>query len=226
MSDDKLEFLDETQAQAAEVEVTEAPEPEAAEAPEEQASTGEEQAAPPAAEEETAKSIPISALLDERDKRQKAERDLEAMRRWRDEQARRMQPREDINKNPHAVINREVTNVKLEQSRFLATRDFGEDVVREAFEFFNQPEYAAKSHEFLAHPSPFHAAVEFVKREKFMQEVQDPDKWREAERERIRQEILAETQNPKAPPPSIANAPNAGGQTPAPGNAFDAMFEG
>lgn len=239
MSDEGLKFLDETQDEAP----AEQPEPEAAK-PEQEApapevvdedaepSTGEDEVAPPAAEDEDKRSIPVTALLDEREKRQKAERELEQMRAWRaqQEQAARQQqqPKPDFYDNPEAAISQHVTKVKLDQSRFLAEREFGADVVKEAVEFFNDPQHQAASHQMLNHPSPFHAAVDYVKRQRFLAEVgTDPDKWREAERERIRQEIMAQSQPSKAqaaPPPSMARAPSAGRQAIAPGSAFDQML--
>ena len=82
MADDKLEFLDSEQPEektkdAPEVEVepveakTEAPPIEV-----ESESKGEEEAAPPAAEQES-RHIPVTALLDEREKRQAAQREAE-----------------------------------------------------------------------------------------------------------------------------------------------------
>lgn len=234
MADDKLDFLDETQATEPEQDAPEAVEPEQS-APEpiaEPEPTGEElEATPPVAAEEKPNYIPVTALLDEREKRQKAERELEELRRWREQQERQsrqqQQPKPDFFDNPEQAISQHVTAVKLQQSRFLAEREFGEDLVKEAYAYFDQ--HPQESQALINHPSPFHAAVEHYRRQKFLAEVNDPDKWREAERERIRQEILAEAQatqpsKPNAPPPSMSKAPAAGGNAIAPGNAFDAML--
>lgn len=238
MAKDKLDFLDETaerEAEApepveAEAEEAEAPQEAKAEAPEPEAeeATGEEEAAPPVAEDETQRAIPVTALLDEREKRQKAERELEQLRQWRQEQEQKARqadtPKPDFFDNPEAAINQHVTQVKLQQSRFLAEREFGAELVNEAYAYFDQ--HPQESQALLEHPSPFHAAVEHYKRQKFLSEVKDPDQWREQERERIRQEIMAEAQasKPSAPPPSMSKAPSTGRDAIAPGNAFDQML--
>lgn len=238
MDDDKLNFLDETSdeveteepEQVEEVAEQPEPEPEAVEAAED---TGEEQAEPPSAEDETQRHIPVTALLDEREKRQEAQRKAdEALARLQAyerqmQQMQQPQQKPDFFDNPEQVVQQQVTRVKLEQSQFLAEREFGKEAVEKAIAFFDDPANMAESQRFINHPSPYHAAVEHVKRQKFLQEVQDPDKWREQERERLRQEILAEakaTPKPKAPPPSMASAPARGGDAIAPGNAFDAML--
>ncbi len=239
MADDKLTFFeDETQEpQEAEAEQQEpeqeakAPEPEQepqqAEAEE---STGEkEEASPPeATTDEQGRLIPVTALLDEREKRQKFEREAEELRRWKQEQERQRQPekRPDFWESPEQAVQAYVTAEKLKQSKFLAEREFGADLVNEAYNYFEQN--PQESHQLLNHPSPFHAAVEHYKRQKFLNEVQDPDAWREQERERLRQEILAEVQQSKqprkAPPPSMAKATPAGRDAIAPGSGFDELF--
>lgn len=237
MSADKLDFLSEKEAE----EVTPEPQIEEPALPEETPEpTGETQpqevapSVPPTPEPEVQR-IPLTAMLDEREKRQKAERELEEMRRqlaqfqqppkvpdfYEDADGRLAYERRTIEQQTQARF--------LAQSRFLAEREFGADVVKEAYEFFDQPENRYITQQLVNHPSPYHAAVEFYKRQKFLAEVQDPDKWREQERERIRQEVLAQAApppKPTAPPPSLSRAPSRGNDAIAPGNAFDSMFPG
>lgn len=246
MSDDKLDFLDEsTEAAAVEAEA-EAPEPEQPEAvkatPEPEAApqedepkaegTGETKAGPPPAGEEKQSFIPVTALLDEREKRQKAEREAEALRQWRaqvEAQQRQGQKKPDFFDNPDQAVQQALVATKVQQSRFFAERDFGAETVNEAMAYFDlHPQH---TQQFLSHPSPFHAAVEFYKRQKFLDEVKDPDEWRNAERERLKQELMAELQAAppqpsasKAPPPSMAKAPATGRDAIAPGNAFESLF--
>lgn len=240
--EDKLNFLNETpdtepevaeEAEAEEEPQAEEPEAEPEEAPQEAAEeegTGEKEGEPPSPEEEAQRAIPVTALLDEREKRQKAERELEELRKWRQEREREAaqgQAKPDFYENPEQAVSQYVTQVKLEQSRFLAEREFGKEAVEEAFAYFDQ--HPDESRELLKHPSPFHAAVEHYKQRKFLSEVKDPDEWREQERERIRQEILAESQKsqqpkPKTPPPSMSNAPSTGRDAITPGSAFDQML--
>lgn len=236
MSDEKLEFLDAT-PDSAEVEdapEAEAPEqveaePQEAEPAPEQEGTGEDEAAPPVAAEEKPSAIPVTALLDEREKRQKAERELEELRRWRQQieaQQRQGQKKPDFFDNPDQAVQQALLATKVQQSRFMAEREFGAEAVNEAMAYFDQN--PQETHRFLNHPSPFHAAMEFYKRQKFLEEVQDPDQWREAERERIRQELAAQQASqpskPTAPPASLAKAPSSGRDAIAPGGAFDQMF--
>lgn len=253
MPEGKLEFLDETPAEepkeveavAEEPQAEPTPEPEVAEAeaaPEEAEAVDAEaepepegkgetpEAAPPVAAEEKQQSVPITALLDEREKRQKAEREAEQLRQWRQQMQAKQQPKPDFFENPEQAIQQAVMASKLETSRALAEEQLGKERVAEAVAYFD--EHPQESHRFLQNPLPFHAAVKFVEQQKFLQEVQDPDAWREAERERIKQELLAEmpvaqpSPSPAAPPPSVAKAPAQKQAAIAPGNAFDNMFEG
>ena len=236
MDDDKLNFLDanpeETDAApVAEVEnVQEAPAevPEADVQPE---GAGEPEATPPVAAAEKPTLVPVTALLDEREKRQNTERELAELRRWQQQVQAHLQQREqkkpDFFDNPNAAVQEELLKMKVQQSRFLAEREFGVDAVNEAMAYFDR--HPQETQRFLSHPLPFHAAMEFYKRQKFLEEVEDPDKWREAERERIRQELMAQgavsqPSRPTAPPPSMARAPSAGRVQPSQGTAFDEVF--
>ena len=244
MDADKLSFLDDeletTEAEAPEQ--PEQPEPNAeappeAEAPETVEGKGDENtpAAPPAASEEKQPSnVPLAALLDEREKRQRIERELEELRRWRQQQENAAQPKPDFYENPEAVLAQQqqafqhaITSATLKQSRFLAERDHGADVVAEAYAYFDQhPEQSAA---LLKEPSPFHAAVEHYKRQKLLTEVgNDPEAWRAQQEAEIRAKLEAELaqRKPAAPPRSLASAPSAGGETHSPGSAFDELFPG
>lgn len=235
---DKLAFLDGEQ-----------PEPEItaeAEAPEvvtTEPAQGEPEAAPPAAvEQEKPSAIPISALLDERERRQKAEREAEELRQWRAqiEAQQKAKPAPDFFTDPDQRLAYErqqfqaqFTAMKLQQSRFLAERDFGAETVNQAYAYFDQNPHL--SHQFLDHPSPFHAAVEFYKRQKAVEEIgADPDAWKakqmETIKEQLRAEIMAELGGTVQPKPripgSLASAPAAGkaGEPRPRGSAFDAAF--
>lgn len=235
MSEDKLDFIDEKAAEVAETPA--APVVEAA--PE---AKGDEPAAPPAASEEKPSQIPISALLDERERRQKAEREAEELRQYRrriEETQRQAAMRApDLLEHPDQRMQYERQQIesaligqKLQQSRFIAEREFGAEEVAAAYAWFDQ--HPQLSHQLLAHPSPFHAAVEFYRRQKIADEVgSDPEAWRTKERERIRAELLAEIQPAQQTqtrlPGSLAAAPAAGraGEPRPRGSAFDAAFSG
>lgn len=212
-----------------------APEPDQEAAPEadqpEASDKGETEAAPPAADPEGEKpTVPIQAILDERDKRQKLEREAEAAKseaaryqqQIRDMQAKQeQQPAPDWFEDPTRAAQHQMQMVQaqmqaqtLKQSRFFAERDHGPELVGEAYAFFDQnPQLSAQ---LMDSPSPFHAAVEFYQKQKFLNEVgSNPDAWREKERARIREELATEMQTaqPKptpTPPKSLSAAPAGG----------------
>lgn len=246
MSDkDKLEFLEETQEspepeQEAETPTEpEQPEPEAVEAAEPE-STGEDvEAAPPVAEPESPQNVPLTVVLDEREKRQKAERELEQLRQWRQRQEamqrQQQQKAPDWYENPEAAaqyqqqrFQQEMQAQTLRQSRFFAERDYGPELVNEAYAFFDENPHL--SQQLLQEPSPFHAAVEFYKKQKFLRDVgDDPDAFINARVEEELQKRLAaggvqSPSKPKAPPASLSRAPASGRDAIAPGNAFDQML--
>lgn len=252
MAEDKLDFLDENpkEQKATEPEpkaepVVVADEAKAAEenVPAEPAvdpeGKGEPVAAPPAAEPE-AKSIPVTALLDEREKRQAAQRQAEESQRKLKEleaQLRDLQtPKEtpDFYTDPDAAFNAREAKIeqkmisdKLRTSKFFAEREFGAELVAEAYAYFDQ--HPQESQLLLEHPSPFHAAVEHYKRQKFLTEVQDPEAWKaqqlEALRKQLAEEAAAAVQpKPKLPPASLSTATSAGGEPKTPGTAFDGVF--
>lgn len=242
---DKLDFLDSEQTEPeVQEENGKAVEQEAATEPETPAEPepekGEEAAPPAAVEDEKPGTIPIGALLDERDRRKKAEREAEELRKWREQMEAQKQEAPDFFQDPDQRLAHERKQFeqrqqaeKLKQSRFFAEREFGSDLVNEAFAYFDQ--HPQLSHQFLDHPSPFHAAVEFYKRQKVADEIgSDPEAWKNKQmeelKEQIRAEIMAEVQTaqPEKPrlPTSLASAPSAGkaGEPQARGSAFDAAF--
>lgn len=237
MSDDKLGFLDEeaTDAPVDEpeqveepeaVEVTGQAEPEAEEVETAEAETGEEEAAPPVADPEEHKAtVPVTALQEERTKRQALERELAELRQRAAQQQQPQQPQPDFYDNPDEAVRRQITDATLKQSHFFATKEFGNELVQETIAYFDQNPHL--SQQFLNEPSPFHAAVEFYQRQKVADEIgSDPD----AYKAKLREELLAELQaqqpapKPQAPPPSMARAPSAGREAITPGTAFDMLL--
>lgn len=241
MSEDKLDFLDGQPA-----EVTPEPQAEPVVLVEPKADKGEPPAqepvsAPPAELPKEQHVAPLTALLDEREKRQAAEREAAELREWRRQQEERQRaaqvqapdPRQDPDgalQHERAMFQAQLTNSRLQTSRFLAEKDFGVDVVKETFAFFDKN--PALSHQFVDHPSPFHAAVEFYKRQKVAEEVgADPAGYEAKIEARLREKLMAEMQTqPAQPKPrlpgSLAAAPAAGvaGEPASKGSAFDAAF--
>ena len=242
MSDEKLNFLD------AEEPATPAPEatPQVIEAEKPAAPEPEPQGDGRARDPETGRFVPISALLDERDKRQAetAKRiDLEAqLQRYQQPQ----QP-EQIPTDPSGIIQyalaeqqRIAFNERLNTSELMARQAHGEDIVSEAQQAFlsavGQNPMLQQQLQGQIHPYDF--VVKWHKQHKLMSEIgQDPEAWRKTEAEKIRAQVLAElqgqgvspAQSSQQPPPSVVGRPAAAraGTVPiGPGNAFDNLFRG
>lgn len=219
-------FEDETavpeEAVAEEPSTEEAPAEAVEQEPQPEASDTGEQAAPPVAEpKQDPGFVPITAMLDEREKRQKAEAEAEQLRRFRQEHEQQQRaPKPDYFDNPEEAVRHQVMAQTLRMSRFHAEQQHGKEAVDAAQAFFDQNPQL--SHQLMDHPSPFHAAVDFHKKQMFMSEIGDnPEAWKaqweEQTRARIRQELQAElaTSAPPpqpAPPPSLSKA-GAGGKT-------------
>lgn len=212
-------------------------------APVELPATGEIEVVPPAAARELP-TVPLTAVLDEREKRQAAQREADELRR--ELQSYKNPPQElvDILEDPEArlahersVFQQELINTKLDTSRFMAVEKYGEDLVNEAYAFFDAPENRHKTNELISKPSPFHAAVQAYQQHKAVTEVgTDPVAYRGKIEAEIRAQILAEMQQQPVqaakprPPVSLSSAPSAGAASNnAPlskGSAFDAAFGG
>lgn len=196
-------------------------EPETVEQPEEvDAPEPEKQEAP--AELEPEKTVPLAALQAARDEAKTLKAKLADFDRLQQQVAHLsqhiQQPRitpDDPDFLPRLAqaFDGRVTGQKMEMSRFLAERDFGKDVVAEAYAYFD--EHPQESQALLNEVSPFHAAVDHYKRMKAAQEIgSDPDGYRARIEAEIRQKILAEqaAESVKQPSrgPSLASQPNLG----------------
>jgi hypothetical protein len=183
-----------------------------------------EPGAPPAPAEKS-RDVPITALLDERDKRQAAERRLQELERALQQQRSQQQapaipdPVEDADGFLAATqqqFTQALTAERLNISHFYARREYGEEAVEEMMQFMNgQPREV--SAQFLSAPSPVHAAVEWFRRHKAAQEVGDPNEYRERLRAELRAELEAEMKvapSSRSVSRSLAEAPSSGGAPP------------
>lgn len=241
-TESEAEETEEVEAQEAETEAEAAPEPEPKETEAEEQTGEEDPGSTPEPEPQKQHDIPVTALLDEREKRQAAQRQLEEyQRRERELQAqlqKLQQPKQeapDWYEDPQAAARYQTQTIEqqfqarlMQQSKFLAEREFGQNTVNEAISYFDRN--PAASQQFKDHPSPFHAAVEFYQRQKVAEEIgSDPEAYKQKLRDELRAELEAElTANPKAkpkaPPPSMASAPAAGKEAITSGSAFDQLF--
>lgn len=210
----------------------------AAEAAEEGAGTEgvKEEAAPPAAvEEKPLHQVPVTAILDERERRQKAEAEAERYRRMYQETQQKEQAKPpEFFDNPDERLayerqqltsgfSQQMRTQMLTMSRFLAEREFGQDEVKAAYDYFEQ--HPQLSHQLLQHASPYHAAVEFYRKQKLADEIGgNPDAYKQKLIEeltpQLKQQLLAELQaelpqSKSRIPGSLAAAPSAGKTEPA-----------
>ena len=243
MSDETLNFLDAEEPAAPAPEqsapVIEADKPAAPE-PEPQ---GDARARDP----ETGRFVPISALLDERDKRQAETRKREELEQQLQRYQQPQQP-EQVPTDPSGIIQyalaeqqRIAFNERLNTSELMARQSHGEETVSQAQQAFlaavGQNPMLQQQLQGQIHPYDF--VVKWHKQHKLMSEIgQDPEAWRKSEAEKIRQQVLAELQgqgvqpaqsSQSQPPPSVVGRPAAARAGTVPvgaGNAFDNLFKG
>lgn len=232
MTDNRLAFLGEDE------DVTEAPAEqvaasEPAEAPAEPApiTTGEP-AAPPAAVQE--QHIPIQAILDERDRRQAAEREA-AMLRHRLEQiaAQQSAPKPvDLIEDPEArlaherntvtaTLSQQLWNQKLDMSEMMARSKHGDEIVTEAQQAFKAAvsQDPALYQKLLTDRHPYEFVVGWHRQQRLLSEIgTDPEAYKARLRAEIEAEMAAkmpvQPNRPAVVPMSLASAPAAGRQEP------------
>ncbi len=196
---------------------------------------------------ETGKFVP-PGLLEERKRRQAAEAEARELRefkqRYEQQQQQQYEPplvTEDAEGWAQDVEARQayaVYNQRLDMSEMLARQQFGDDPVEKASEAFLEAraQDPALQQKFDSQKHPYSWLLTWHKKHEALSEIgSDPEAWRNAERERIRQELLA-SQKPatvaqqsapsqQPPPPSLASAPVAARPNSAPhvgpGQAFD-----
>lgn len=184
------------------------------------------------------------AMLDEREKRQKAERERDELR---SSQQTRNIP--SVTDDPEAfaqhqqqLIQQTATNTRFETSEIVARQQHGDDPVQKAMDWAmtRSQESPAFAHEYLKQKHPIDWAVRQQKRQALLDEIGDDP-------EAYKAKILAAHQaapvtpqqpavvpqpapvqpKPATPSPSLAAAPSAGGMATAPtghGVAFEGAF--
>jgi hypothetical protein len=251
MSDPLENLFDETpETEAAEAQapeqVTQAPAPEA---PASDTGKGEiASAAPPAATDDRDQRIPITALLDEREKRQAAERRAQEIeRRIAEIEAQRQQPAPDFFDNPEAAFAAErarvefaMWNERANMSEMLARNKHGDETVERATQAFVEAAQAnpALAVEMRRQRDPYGYVIGWHRKHDAMQKIgDDPDAWITAQVEARLAERLAQAQAPIAqpapvqakpnpPPRSIASAQGMSAAQKPTGSAFDELFPG
>jgi len=230
-------------AEAEEAETVEKPdEPEQGDQPEssDEPDTPEATTTPETHEEER---VPLAALKAEREKRQRFEREKQALEQQiaeAQQQQQSDQPKPEIWDDPDAFVNQRVQ--ALEQQ--FNGRLYGalEAAAREAHpdydEVFAVVEEEAKSnpaikHEVFSSPNPAMAAYKLGKRLQEFRQMQDPDTYKAKLKAEILAEIKAEQEAEAkrkkaaadAIPPDLSSSRNVKGEEPpAPEDLFDHMF--
>lgn len=187
---------------------------------------GEKEVSVPPTDKET-HTIPINALLDEREKRQSAQRELEEARK-KLEQYEKSKSVETTSMSTEQLIETRVLDTKIQLSRFHAEKDFGKETVEAAIAWFDQnPEASWK---FANSASPMHDAVEYYKKAKLVEDIaKDPEAYIEAQvaerLKKVQPTQTKETQSTKQTvPPSVASKANAAKGTEQKLGGFDSLF--
>lgn len=225
------------QEEAPEVTAEQPEQPEQPEAP-----TGEDASAPPAEPKED-RHVPVTALLDEREKRQSAQREAEELRRKLQEFEAAKQPKPDFFENPEQALAQEraqmqhmLWNERLNMSEAIARQAHGDAMVDGAAQAFQEAarQNQALAMEFSRQPNPYSFVVKWHQRQQVLSEIgDDPAAYKARIEAEIRERIMAEAQQqapasppkPAAPPRSLASAPSAGANE-TPPDPFEKMFGG
>jgi len=170
--------------------------------------------------------VPITVVLDERDKRQKAERELEQYRAQQPQP--QAQPIPDPLDDPEGFASYQSSaahsaalNVKLDMSEEFARQQKGDEIVDKARDwaleqFQRRPGF---QQEVFNQRNPYGYIVQQYEREQIASTVTADDfaqfqAWKQAQTQLTQQQqpaAAAAPQSPAAPPRSLASAPAAGG---------------
>lgn len=179
--------------------------------------------------------VPLSAVLDEREKRQALERELAELRRQHAQpQAPAMDPYED----PAAYTQQVVLNTKLDMSEEMARSKHGDDLVEQAktWAVDKMSKSPGFSQEVLSNRHPYEFAVQAYQRDQLVSQLKPDDlaqfqAWKAAQAAPQAQPLAAPAAPippVAAPPRSLAAATSAGGLQHVPtgdGVAFDSLFK-
>lgn len=264
MTEDKLSFLDQPRDEAgrfasksdSQPAPEPTPEPPASEPPA-QVQPASEPAPEPTSQPVSAPVqpppgyIPMAAVLDEREKRQKYERELEELRRKFEEATRKPPQPLDPIADPEAFerqLNERIERVRWDAitsaSHVAALRLHGPEKVKSAEEWLQLELQSNPAfwQVIQRQPDPYDFVVSQHQRSLRLQKIGDEDpeawaqKWAEANGyvkagQQPQQSVggASPSPQPTLPRPSLASAPSAAGKAPnvptGPGAAFDAVFK-
>lgn len=215
-----------------------------------------EEAAPDkteAAETETEDSTPepekpnepwhLTAVMDEREKRQKAEKDLADFKSQHEvptEPTSVFTDEGEFRKELVQDVDNRLTNATLNQSEFFAQREFGKSELAEKVETFKKlaadnPNLAQR---FSAAISPYHELVDIVDQHEKLAKMENIDETFAEMKAKAKAEVLAEiaaeqsedeqkgAKKREAITPSLAKQRSAGGDSPDAEDELQAVFGG
>lgn len=187
----------------------------------------------------------LKAVLDEREKRQKAQKLAEELQQKLDAATKPEDKRPDVFEDPDAAfshIESKFENERL-QDRMDMSRDFMSMLKDDYTEREAQFLELAKEDDTLiqklrGHPNPARFAYETAVKHEQVQKMENIDQWREEERARLKQEILdemkaaedekarKEQEKREAITPSLAKGRSDGGMTEVQDDDLDSVLTG
>ncbi len=170
----------------------------------------------------------IAAVMDEREKRQKAQeeaenlrKEIEALKGDKTEKTSVFDNEEGFRNELLTEFDQQRINDRLNMSQALAEREFGKDKVAEAVESFRglAEGNAELSNRFASAPLPYHELMDIVSKHNELKALENVDEYKDKLRAEIRAEIEAEakakadkdTETREAITPSLASARSTGG---------------
>jgi hypothetical protein len=147
-------------------------------------------------EAEEEKDWKFAALKDERRKRQELERELEELRKPKEEAKAPdvLDDPEGYQSFQESQLDAKVNNVKAEMSQFYAEKEYGKEKVTAAFEKFSEmvkdnPSLYQKA---VSSVSPYHEIVEIVSKAEKFEQLQNVDEYEAKLRAEIESKIREE----------------------------------
>lgn len=180
------------------------------------------QDAPTASKEPESENWTKAMALDERRKRQELERQLAELQASKSEEKKAapdvFEDQDGFNNHIQNTIQSETLRIKIEMSQELMREKYPEydEMELEFVDLAKQDSSLWKKMQSSAMPAKF--VVETVKKAEKLKQMENIDEWRAQERERLRQELIAEMSGKKpetddtksSPRPSLANARSTG----------------
>jgi hypothetical protein len=149
---------------------------------------------PPPAPQPTFQQVPLGELLNERERRQNLQRQLEELQRWKQEQEQQktapdfyteplkaaQHENEQFFQRQVAPVIQQMQNARLFDARQIAYQIHGKDKADAAIKAFDETASPAERQEIMNSLNPFISAVELQTRKQVLSEVgTDPSKYRD-----------------------------------------------